>query len=209
MIVGGKGRGARTSGVQHETDLGVCLLGGNRLDEQMELFRAAVASQHSDRLRRARLLSKVEAIAKQLLGPDVEVLGYGSCFTGVGESDAEVDATVYIPMTPSRAADVKTVTVTRAQQMRRILARCSQLGMRTADNLGARTARSASIEEFASVHLSGNLWRAYSAGRCILSCQRLMPLYSSHLIRARLSSESLGRRVVSCAVRLCWLYKSG
>ena len=157
-----------------------------RLEEQIEAFRAAVGPKPSDRLRRAKLLSKLERISKQLLGLDVQVLGYGSCFTGVGESDAEIDATVYIPMTPARAAELKTVAATRSRQMRAIVNKCAQLGLQTSDNFGVRRG-TACIEESASVHLSGNLWRTYSAARCILSCQRLMPLYSSHLVRVHLS----------------------
>ncbi|CAE7738731.1 cid13, partial [Symbiodinium necroappetens] len=165
-----------------------CLSSVSRLEDQMEAFRAAVAPKPSDRLRRATLLSKLEKISKKLLGSDVQVLGYGSCFTGVGESDAEIDATVYIPMTPARAAELTTVAATRSRQMREIVKKCALLGLQTADNFGVRRG-TACIEESASVHLSGNLWRTYSAARCILSCQRLMPLYSSHLVRAYLELD--------------------
>ena len=77
------------------------------------------------------------------------------------------------------------------RMLRRVASNCRQSGFQVESIVGTRAL---SIEDTAAVHLSGNTYRTYTIDRCLLSCQNLTPLYSSHLIRTDLKPafEAIG-----------------
>ena len=158
-----------------------------QMTAELTQFVAAVASGPLDRVRRARLLGRIERILKESLGSDAEILGYGSCFTDTAETDADIDATIYVPMTLKRAQAAAKVTKSRSEMLREVALKCRQLGMEVEENISHGTV---TIGEAVSVHVASNTFRSYSTCRCVLSCQRLLPLFSSHLIREELSPRT-------------------
>ena len=153
-----------------------------QMDSELSEFVASVASQPSDRTRRAKFIRRIEEMVKEALGSDAKILVYGSCFTDTGESNADIDATIYVPMTCRRAQSRSSPLAQRRQMLREVVSRCRQSGLEVIESRHA--AGTVTVQESVSVHLTSNTFRSYPTVRCILSCQRLMPLYSSHLIRA-------------------------
>lgn len=151
-------------------------------DSELSEFVASVASRPSDRTRRANFIRRVEEMVKEALGSDAKILVYGSCFTDTGESNADIDATIYVPMTCRRAQSRSSPLAQRRQMLREVVSRCRLSGLEVIESRHA--AGTVTVQESVSVHVTSNTFRSYPTVRCILSCQRLMPLYSSHLIRA-------------------------
>eukprot|EP00913_Durusdinium_trenchii_P029920 g28037.t1 len=149
-----------------------------QMTAELTQFVAAVASGPLDRVRRARLLGRIERILKESLGSDAEILGYGSCFTDTAETDADIDATIYVPMTLKRAQAAAKVTKSRSEMLREVALKCRQLGMEVEENISHGTV---TIGEAVSVHVASNTFRSYSTCRCVLSCQRLLPLFSAYV----------------------------
>ena len=149
-------------------------------------FVAAVASQPIDRVRRAKLIEKIEEIVQESLGSDAQILGYGSCFTDTAENSADVDATIYVPMSAKRARSCSNVTKSRLAMLRETASKCRDFALEVEENISRGTV---TIGEAVSVHVERKTFRSYSTGRCILSCQRLLPLYGSHLVRREPSEE--------------------
>lgn len=154
------------------------------MDSKLREFVASAAARPSDRARRTNFVRRIEDLTKDALGSDAQILVYGSCFTDTAESNADMDATIYVPMTSRRARSRSSPLGQRKQMLRAVVSRCRQSGLEAFESRhGSGTA---TIQEAISVHLESQTFRSYPAVSCILSCQRLMPLYSSHLIRAML-----------------------
>ena len=145
------------------------------LGEELRRFEAAVAVGPAARARGGALLGRLDGLAQQL---GARVLGYGSRFTGTGEATAELDGTLWVPMDYHRAQARRGWELELTEQMARL---CRRSG------LEVQQQQKLLIDEVShGVKCPGGGYRSCSAGRCILSCQKLMPLYSSHLIRAAL-----------------------
>lgn len=151
------------------------------IDSELSKFVASTASQPSDRTRRADFLARIQDVVKDVLGSDAEILVYGSCFTDTGERKADIDATIYVPMTCRRAQSKSSSLGQRRQMLREVV---NRLRLQSGLQVESHGAGTVTVQEFVSVHLKSNTFRSYPTASCILSCQRLMPLYSSHLMRA-------------------------